>query len=62
MADRGRGRVALLFPGEGSLPPGPAHPGSGTGATALDPAVHQAAGFAGTGSREYVSNFIFLPE
>jgi acyl transferase domain-containing protein len=42
MADRGRGRVALLFPGEGSPPPGTAHPGSGTGVSAHDPAVHQA--------------------
>ncbi len=42
MADRGRGRVALLFPGEGSLPPRPAHPGSGTGAGAHDPALHPA--------------------
>ena len=42
MADRGRGRVALLFPGEGSLPPRPAHPGSGPGAGAHDPALDPA--------------------
>ncbi len=42
MADRGRGRVALLFPGEGSTPPpGLAHPASG-GAGAHDPALHPA--------------------
>ncbi len=41
MSDRGRGHVVLLFPGEGSPPPGP-HPGCGTDAGAYDPAVHPA--------------------
>ena len=42
MADRGRGHVALLFPGEGSPPPGTPYPGCGTDADGYDPAVHPA--------------------
>ena len=43
LADRGRGQVGLLFPGEGSAPPGAAHQAGGTGADAPDPGLHTAA-------------------